>query len=70
MIQEWFQRLSCFSHFRGGSEVALFCFKMAAGMYLEHYLDSKSRLEKGVMGHRVVLRVQVDRLYGLDVLVA
>lgn len=28
---------------------------MAAGMYLEHYLDSKSRLEEGVRGHRVVV---------------
>ena len=36
-----------FSHFRGGAEVALFCFKMAAGMYLEHYLDSKSRWRSG-----------------------
>lgn len=35
-------------HFRGGPEVALFCSKMAAGMYLEHYLDSKRRLQEGV----------------------
>lgn len=27
---------------------------MAAGMYLEHYLDSKSRLKEGVRGHRGV----------------
>lgn len=70
LIQEWLQRLSGFSHFRGGSEVALFCFKMAAGMYLEHYLDSKSRLKKGVVGHRVVWRVRVGRIYGSEVLVA
>lgn len=70
VIWEWIQGLSCFSHFRGGSEVALFCFKMAAGMYLEHYLDSKSWLKKGVMGHRVVWGVRVDRGYGFEVVVA
>lgn len=56
-----------FSHFRGGSEVALFCFKMAAGMYLEHYLDSKSRLEEGVRGHRVAGGIRAEELYGPEV---
>lgn len=57
-----------FSHFRGGAEVALFCFKMAAGMYLEHYLDSKSRLEERVRGHRGVgVGVRAEELYGPEV---
>lgn len=57
-----------FSHFRGGAEVALFCFKMAAGMYLEHYLDSKSRLEERVRGYRGVgVGVRAEELYGPEV---
>ena len=45
----------------------MFCFKMAAGMYLEHYLDSKSRLEEGVRGHRRVGGIGAEELYGPEV---
>lgn len=42
---------------------------MAAGMYLEHYLDSKSRLEEGVRGHRMVAGIRAEDIYGPEVLV-
>lgn len=34
---------------------------------MEHYLDSKSRLEEGVRGHRVVGGIGAEKIYGPEV---